>query len=628
MSEFLPSERDHKGVEKGAAKYGQPVPERETGKHIERKPPLKNEGEAPASGNVDSAELGYEQPMKTTTKKREEAENDGYKYDCQCGHGKGSHSDGKNQCNLCDCQSVVMENHEGNPGPIMDNGDPKAEAEEIARHAEGIKHEVEELLENGDTSIERSVGGSWDRASKDRRVGMLFIVGISSETAEKMRNLNWSSLDSSLKRALVEGAQSGKLSLDNASDEECEGCGNAFPVADMKDINGQGPYCPACYRSGMEMLTNQGPSGKSGTKPFVFVDVHGEEVRVDATSEEAAWEKLAADYATPVSDIKGLGIHLKNSGICRECGHSSDSHSQGTSVSFHSGARCEQPGCKCVEPYHLANAIVPAGSPCPGCGKKVTPGDDGKGRIFSCRRCGKKVCSECDKGDDEPLCPSCSRRNTSVDDMAKDPGHGEFSNEEMCPSCNLPKRMYRPEEPEKKLCGNRQCKDFKNSPDGTFTEPEKAEEDELLEGPYTRQNAKTEYAVVKVPQGWEVTKNGSKSGEIFEDEREAKDRAKYLNHFYGDDLQNDTRINRLILRDGVDAGNERYGKKENAAKQFKPGDMVTVVLSDGNKEAKFVKYDTNYGDGDEVVTVEQRAVIGGQLFKKNEQYQEHQLRKA
>lgn len=88
-----------------------------------------------------------------------------------------------------------------------------------------------------------------------------------------------------------------------------------------------------------------------------------------------------------------------------------------------------------------------------------------------------------------------------------------------------------------------------------------------------------------------------------------------------------------IQNSGVKRGTNRYGTRKNysphdAPKQFKPGDMVVIKLSDGDKEGKFVKYDTNYGDGDEVVTVEQRSTMGGQVWKKNEQYQEHQLRKA
>lgn len=97
-------------------------------------------------------------------------------------------------------------------------------------------------------------------------------------------------------------------------------------------------------------------------------------------------------------------------------------------------------------------------------------------------------------------------------------------------------------------------------------------------------------------------------------------------------MTNDSAPDRTVIREGVLAGDAKYGHRKNydphGGHKFKPGDRVIVMLSDGNKEAVFVKYDTNYGDGDEVVTVEQRGTISGTLFKKNEQYQEHQIKKA
>lgn len=420
---YLPSDRSDEGLKKGVAKYGQPVPERELGKHVERTPsekknsgdecicgeharqhkeecplaPKKNAGNkcpecgvlvrlshelpsgkrahecpqchqewdakdlvndgeaaAPASGDVDSGKLGYEQPMATTTKKRGEAEN-----------------------------------HEGNPGPIMhdvENGDPKAEAEEIARHAEGIKHEVEEIMENAE--------------------------------------------------------------------------------------------------------------GKPGTHPFVFVDTSGEEVRVDATSEEAAWDKLAADYATPVSDIKGMGIHLKNDFEpgCG-CGHQYGEHHPGDDSSFPCGL------CKCAT-YHKAA---------------------GKNLDF--------------------------KENASVDDMAKDKGHGDFSNKEK-----------------------------PNSPDSTFTDPERAEQDDVMEGPYTRQNDLTYKGyTIKSPvdenfggyrcEVWKdgrailITSTTHKSpSDALKEGRDRIDSGEGIKWSYS----NDTAPDRSILRDGVSTGENRYGRREKA----------------------------------------------------------------
>lgn len=45
-------------------------------------------------------------------------------------------------------------------------------------------------------------------------------------------------------------------------------------------------------------------------KHFTFRDINGEEETVEATDETAAWVKLAHDFATPLEELKGMGMKL------------------------------------------------------------------------------------------------------------------------------------------------------------------------------------------------------------------------------------------------------------------------------------------------------------------------------
>lgn len=230
---YLPSDHVNKvGLEKGAANYGAPVAGREEGVHIERKnkltqflyrdadgngfsveantreeadkrimqrdrltslaeagikfvgtdtfdngdnhagtptPLLEHEGE---SGAVDSADLGYQSEMKTTTAKREEenalmcsvcgvelhgkegfAKNNAM-YCENCFMSSNENADAKKfKCKECGQEwdnRQDAEEHErarGNGHQFELVNDVADEAAEIARHAEGIEHEVAELVE-------------------------------------------------------------------------------------------------------------------------------------------------------------------------------------------------------------------------------------------------------------------------------------------------------------------------------------------------------------------------------------------------------------------------------------------------------------------------------------------------
>lgn len=86
----------------------------------------------------------------------------------------------------------------------------------------------------------------------------------------------------------------------------------------------------------------------------------------------------------------------ENAGICSSCQHPSDSHMAGTGKPFPGGVRCEEPGCKCTAPKHLANANACAG------------GDHKWSPEGTCKECGAKWDDPLVKNADaQSKCPAC-----------------------------------------------------------------------------------------------------------------------------------------------------------------------------------------------------------------------------
>lgn len=62
--------------------------------------------------------------------------------------------------------------------------------------------------------------------------------------------------------------------------------------------------------TGKKTLLNAGPEGRM--PKFTFKDVNGERHSIFAKDEAAAWQQLSDDFATPLADIKGMGIKLES----------------------------------------------------------------------------------------------------------------------------------------------------------------------------------------------------------------------------------------------------------------------------------------------------------------------------
>lgn len=264
---YLPSDGVNKeGLDKGASKYGAPVAGR-TGGHLERKNGIQDVRAKWAA--ADATERGKMLSEKGIGR---------LEYMVRVGFDSLPMR----------VQQVLVGEHKNEDSAAF--GFESVEKTTTAHRDE---------KENGDTDIERRVGGAWDRASGDRRVGLLILSGVSATTADRMRNLKWSGLDSSLQRAVVESAQAGNLSLDNAvPDPKCP-CGH--PMSDHN--SGELEYgCDICGCTEY-VLKNAagGPCDNCGAEKFTSkVRVDGEVMMLctkccDAAKAAGTFEGLAND---------------------------------------------------------------------------------------------------------------------------------------------------------------------------------------------------------------------------------------------------------------------------------------------------------------------------------------------
>lgn len=227
-------------------------------------------------------------------------------------------------------------------------------------------------------------------------------------------------------------------SYDNAADRKCSQCGG---TKDLLETPG-GYICDACN----EIDEKENAAGSSPT--FVFSDVNGEQEQYVAKDETTAWQQMSQDFGTSISDMKAMGIKMVKK---------------------------------------IENGLAtPTSKKCPICDGPVVPteGVAGSNNQYTCTRCAQDFDStelknsEAYKG--EFACPKCGSGNTAYKDSShKDKWCGECKYfapaidfkevknaklDEPCPTCGLPKKA-RPigGDDNSFVCGNRRCKDFKNS---------------------------------------------------------------------------------------------------------------------------------------------------------------------
>ena len=280
-------------------------------------------------------------------------------------------------------------------------------------------------------------GEGWELASLEERIAWLTEAGMDINLATR----RFTSLSEDVHVALQKVIDEPK-SINNSGDTHvcpecgwlvsaaefdrglrstCPNCKQAIPVeTGMENASSK---CPNCGGSGEVSYTGDCPecggSGKysnaSGLqKKFTFRDTNGEEETVEASDEAAAWNKLSADFATPLDELKQMGLKL---------------------VRTNAGSG---------DAGNMREAIVHR------YGKELASGD----LSASC----KKALS------DLAASAGLDIRQVLKDLKADAVALGNAKLGEECPSCHLPKKM-RPADggEDSYVCGNRQCKSFKNA---------------------------------------------------------------------------------------------------------------------------------------------------------------------
>jgi hypothetical protein len=289
-------------------------------------------------------------------------------------------------CSECDYGSFEPECKKCAGGVRSNDGDPKKEAEEIARHAEGIAHEVEEIMENSGPEYLVTYDGP---KAKDVQV-----------TLRLGRSMTDSQIDDYFKSHYTQPTKIHKI----------------------------------------EKINNA--SGKVQYKSFIFVDQNGETEKVEAATESQAWDKLGKNFGMTAGDIKRMGIKLQGvvdgplTGVMNHKGAPAPWAIPGSDVEK-DNAKAEEPCPSCglpkkmrpaggddnsfvcgnrqckdfkndkalpdgtvSEPEKMENAKKPAGHP--GCSE-----------MSSCDVCGKPMCEECagsTKDNEEVMHGACAKR--------------------------------------------------------------------------------------------------------------------------------------------------------------------------------------------------------------------------
>lgn len=247
--------------------------------------------------NEDSSNLGYQSAQKTTTAERSEYENVEMKSKCRaCGFESPEAWTGK-------CSNCMMSN-------VSDVGGKSITKDDIIEEHKGLDSFGSEKQNTEETCTECGV----DLSSHDHRKDCALST---RSNAGHLTPEAWMSASTDERAVWLELAdQDINLATKNWADLSLD---SHKKLQDVYDF-------PVSVNNDVGLM-----------KHFTFRDVNGEEETVEASDENAAWEKLAHDFATPLSELKGMGMKLVRqnkkenaAGMCAICNHDKSNHNDST----------------------------------------------------------------------------------------------------------------------------------------------------------------------------------------------------------------------------------------------------------------------------------------------------------
>lgn len=294
--------------------------------------------------NEDSSALGFQSAEKTTTAHRSEEMSskclgcgfespEAWKGKCEgCGLESSYDIGGKNLSGLKQAKEAEMgDNKETKDDVVIANADQTCAECGVDLSAEDHRKScaLNERANAGHLTSE-----SWQSAATEERAVWLELAQQDINLATK----NWVDLSSDLHVALQDAYEMPQTS-------------NTQPLANDAGL----------------------------MKHFTFLDTNGEEETVEAADENAAWEKLAHDFATPLAELKGMGMKLVNTNEKTNDGEAGDleeiaRHAEGIE---HEVEELAEEGlsncagnCGCTESSHKPGASSPCACTCPECKAK------------------------------------------------------------------------------------------------------------------------------------------------------------------------------------------------------------------------------------------------------------------
>lgn len=330
----------------------------------EKETSVSNDG-APAAaaaqsgGNVDSSALGFQSAEKTTTADREDYENAlspeaarQILKDLQIGMpdeggyikadllSDAEYAQYKEAMLTLGMKPKIKTNSDQNKnevkvedGQFMENVDPKCKLCEGTGVADSGSACQACALKQSMKNAGHLSPESWEAASLEERVQWLEKAGMDINLAPQ----HFTDLSQDV-RVAIQDTHDMPSTVNNASGKKyVDWCDCRWPTGDAPrhiegcQVRGAGDKTPVDTSI---PLPKENASGLQ--KHFVFRDANGEEETVEAADENAAWDKLAHDFATPLADLKAMGLKLvrtnementSDTDTCSICQHPKLNHS-------------------------------------------------------------------------------------------------------------------------------------------------------------------------------------------------------------------------------------------------------------------------------------------------------------